>query len=187
MALDKNLKINTSSNFNFVMNGKQIKSLDDLPGGLKMISKVFLGNNNSLGGSPAFGKMAETLLNNPEIKQAITNKSLHINPFTKVISYNGKQINSVNNIPEPFKALANQALKDENNNQIPDFIETNVQKTTPNNTLINQEPHKANVPLKTPYHSYKPLNVAGNPLNKLQAILLVITVLIVLFYIFANA
>ncbi|NCT55402.1 hypothetical protein GW755_01000 [bacterium] len=187
MALDKNIKINTSSNINFVMNGKQIKSLDDLPSGISSIAKLMFGGTAIKCQNQGLNKVIQSLYNNPEVKKAIQNKSLKIDPFNKTFSYNGKEIKSLEDIPEPFKSIASKVLTDENNNQVPDFIEAQIQKKTLNSALEKQEPIKANIPLKTPEHSYKPLNVAGNPLNKLQAVLLIITVLIVLFYIFANA
>lgn len=187
MALDKNIKINTSSKFNFVMNGKQIKSLDDLPPGLKIASKMIFGNKGPLEPNSPFGKIAETLLNNPEIKQAILDKSVKIDPLTKKITYNGQEIKSLEDVPEPFKSMAKKALEDKNNNQIPDFIEGKVQEEITNKMIENSEPSKPSSQERIQSNDpYKALNVAGNPLSKLQFILLGIIILSVVIYFVTN-
>lgn len=206
MALDKNVKINTSSNFNFVMNGKKIESFDDLPQSLKTLGSLFGFSQtnfvNTVSKNNQVEKIAALIQQNPEFLNLMRSGKLKFDSLTKTVSYNGKVINILEELPAPLRPLAKKFMEDHNGDQIPDILEgvlSNSNKQT--NAMIEtktEEPvtysrssfNKNSSLPKTSDNKVienKPINVAGNPISSVQVFLVVVTILGALIYFSLNA
>lgn len=205
MALDKNVKIKTSSNFNFVMNGKKIESFDDLPQGLKTLGSLFGSSQtdfvNTVSKNNQVEKIATLMQQNPEFLNLMKSGKLKFDSLTKTVSYNGKVINILEELPAPLRPIAKKFMEDHNGDQIPDILEgvlsnpnkqTNATIETKTEEPITYSRSSSNLSSlpKTSDNKVienKPINVAGNPISSVQVFLVVVTILGALIYFSLNA